>query len=145
MTNPNTEFHLWEDADACRRSILPAGVCWRYSGSITFRSLFFFFFLHARSLKLISMCWHIGISISPGFYWTYYEFGNNLLSSLPVWPGWGCALQICWGSAAEFPDRSRNESINKNRPWMIFACGKTTPLLRTTPNAEVCNYMPLNN
>lgn len=145
MTNRNSIFHILEDADACRRGSLPASVCWRNSGSITFKSLFFFSMLPLPDLWSPSP--RVDILGFP-FRRAFIDHIRN--SVLPCYPAclYGqaglCSVDL-WGSSAEIHDRSRNESINKNRPWMIFACGKTIPLLRTTPPAEVYNYVPLNN
>lgn len=49
-----------------------------------------------------------------------------------------CSADLWCSIAGETPDRGRNENINKNRPWMIFACG-------TDLDGEDCNYIRLNN
>lgn len=62
---------------------------------------------------------------------------------------WGALPWLCsadpWCRIAEITDRGINENINKNRPWMILARGKTALLHCTALYGEVCNYIPLNN
>lgn len=55
----------------CMQEQPPAVFCCRNSGSITFKRFFFHPNPPPRSLNPSFTCWHIVISIPPGFYWPY--------------------------------------------------------------------------
>lgn len=89
--------------------------------------------LSTDSLNLSSVTLGLGILVfSPNWCFIYY-ITNSVWACYPSPP---CGRLLLGGTALIVLGRSvvqncwnpwlgQNENINKNRPWMIFACGKT--------------------
>lgn len=121
MTNRNSIFHILEDADACRRGSLPASVCWRNSGSITFKSLFF------------SPCFPCQISEAHLHVLTYWDFHSaGLLLTilgiqyyLVIQPACmarlGCAQWICGAAVLKsMTGAEMRVSIKTDPGWSLL-------------------------